>query len=125
MITGKRVCIALLCLLALTCTACKSTVQIIGTWSAPLSQVGLETNEEQKAQMLWTFHEDGTGDKTSKGLTGGKEISVSFTWKVEENVLTIFFEEEIEPEQSFEISARKDTLILSKGSRRMELTKAE
>ncbi len=113
---------ALVCLLCLFCAACARQVQVVGVWSTPISEVGTQDKQGTPAEMIWTFRQDGTGDKTTKGLSDGKEITMAFTWKMQEQEILLVFED---GEQRFHLSSGKNKLILSKGNRHMELLKVE
>ena len=122
----KKICyITMVVLLSLLCTACSSQVNVVGSWTVPITELGETETAAVTVQQYWIFNEDGSGSKVTKGLSDGGELTLDFTYKIEENEICITFAEELEPEQTFALSGNKKTLVLTQGSRIIELTKAE
>ncbi|MBQ6947616.1 MAG: lipocalin family protein [Clostridia bacterium] len=109
--------------LLLLLTACSSTVNVVGEWKVWVSELDKTTNQTEPVEQVWTFNEDGTGSKATKGLSDGKELNLTFTYTLAEGQLTLKFTDEAEPEQQFGVRGNAKKITLTGGARTITLEK--
>ena len=112
-------------LILLTLCACSTNFSVTGEWVATAYQLQKPDNTTTPIEQYWTFGEDDNGTKVTKGMADGKEVTLEFTYTIEEQEITITFADALEPEQKYMISGKKDTLYLTAGSHKITLKKSE
>ncbi len=115
--------IATVLLILMLFTACSGSVNVTGEWTLTVMELDKATNQTEPVEQVWTFGEDGKGSKVTKGLSDGQALSLPFTYTLTEDLLTLTFADEAEPEQQYTVSGNGKTLILTAGAHVIKMDK--